>query len=126
MNDTVVRWAIVLGAVLGVYVLVTLGQRMIGGKSRRQRAGQRASQPSTAVHLPADDPLWREYSQRLDAMPESKRAKRDERARRRQKSTAAWAAGGIAGGQTDGFGDGGGGSSCGGGGGCGGGGCGGG
>lgn len=121
MSDTVVRWAIVLGAALAVYALVTLGQRMIGRKSRRQSIRQGARQPATHVHLPADDPLWREYSQRLDAMPEHKRVKREERARRRQKSTAAWAAGGLAGGTTDGFGDGGGGSSCGGGGGCGGG-----
>lgn len=115
MTDTVVRWAIVGGAALVVYALVTLGQRMIAGKARRQRALPSAPQPSTAVHLPAEDPLWRAHQERLDAMPESKRAKRDERARRRQKSTAAWAAGGVAGGSTDGF-DGGGGSSCGGGG----------
>jgi uncharacterized membrane protein YgcG len=120
MSDTVVRWAIVLGAALVVYALVTLVQRMMSAKARRQRARPRAPQPSTAMHLPADDPLWREYSQRLDAVPEHKRAKRAERARRRQKSTATWAAGGIAGGQTDGFGCSGG-SSCGGGG-CGGGG----
>lgn len=116
MTDTVVRWAIVLGAALVVYALVTLGQRMIGRKSRRQSIRQGARQPANPVHLPADDPLWREYSQRLDAVPEHKRAKREERARRRQKSTAAWAAGGVAGGQTDGFGDGGGAGSCGGGG----------
>ncbi len=115
MSDTVVRWAIVLGAALLAYALVTLVQRTMNAKARRQRARPRAPQTSSAMHLPADDPLWREYSQRLDAVPEHKRAKRAERARRRQKSTATWAAGGIAGGQTDGFGCSGG-SSCGGGG----------
>jgi hypothetical protein len=117
MNDTVVRLAIILGVAVVVYALVTLVQRTRG---RRSRPRPRLSAGGNPVHLPADDPHWRAYSERLAAQPEWKRARRADRARRRQRSTAAWAAGAVAGGSND-FG----GSSCGGGGGCGGGGCGG-
>jgi Flp pilus assembly protein TadB len=126
MNDTVVQLATIFGVAVVVYALVALVQRKRGRGTRRKGSRQSATGQTTAVHLPADDPHWLAYSKRLEAQPESKRARRADRARRRQKSTAAWSAGAVAGGSNEfgGSGCGGGGSSCGGGG-CGGGGCGG-
>ena len=125
MSDTVLKWVIILVAAVVVYAVVTLVQRKLRVKSRRPRSRQSATGATAAVHYPADDPHWRAYSERLESQPESKRAKRADRAQRRRKSVAAWSAGAVAGGSTDAGGGCGGGSSCGGGGGCGGGGCGG-
>jgi hypothetical protein len=77
-------------AVMGVAQVYTARARR-----RSPRARRRATGPTTAVHLPNDDPHWLEYSERLQAEPEEKRAKRTARAHRRRQFVAGWTAGAV-------------------------------